>query len=378
MCIRDRYKMELISQVTIDDSVYLATELIETAKKNEKLKDKRRKKQFSKILNDSKTLETTMHLTDEVMRISSPRASGKILQAINKKVTLKGLGLIDFLGLKALILFSYIIPSFSKVIVKTRVKLDSSGIISNSDRKKLQKYINTRKEKDIDINLNVLGEAVLGEEEADKRFEEILSVMELEETTYISVKISAIVSQLKEADHKGSVNRVSKKLRVIYKKAIKENVFVNLDMEEFRDLAVTVDVFKKLLDEEPFQKLYAGIVLQAYLPDSHSAFQDLVSWSEKRHQKSGGRIKVRIVKGANLSMERTEAELNGWKAGPYETKEEVDASYARLINNAINPNIKDFLTIGIASHNLFHVSFAQTIASLRAVSYTHLTLPTKA
>ena len=76
--------MELISQVTIDDSVYLATELIETAKKNEKLKDKRRKKQFSKILNDSKTLETTMHLTDEVMRISSPRASGKILQAINK------------------------------------------------------------------------------------------------------------------------------------------------------------------------------------------------------------------------------------------------------------------------------------------------------
>ena len=357
--------MELISQVTIDDSVYLATELIETAKKNEKLKDKRRKKQFSKILNDSKTLETTMHLTDEVMRISSPRASGKILQAINKKVTLKGLGLIDFLGLKALILFSYIIPSFSKAIVKTRVKLDSSGIISNSDRKKLQKYINTRKEKDIDVNLNVLGEAVLGEEEADKRFEEILSVMELEETTYISVKISAIVSQLKEADHKGSVNRVSKKLRVIYKKAIKENVFVNLDMEEFRDLAVTVDVFKKLLDEEPFQKLYAGIVLQAYLPDSHSAFQDLVSWSEKRHQKSGGRIKVRIVKGANLSMERTEAELNGWKAGPYETKEEVDASYARLINNAINPNIKNFLTIGIASHNLFHVSFAQTIASLR-------------
>ena len=129
--------------------------------------------------------------------------------------------------------------------------------------------------------------------------------MELEETTYISVKISAIVSQLKEADHKGSVNRVSKKLRVIYKKAIKENVFVNLDMEEFRDLAVTVDVFKKLLDEEPFHELYAGIVLQAYLPDSHSAFQDLVSWSEKRHQKSGGRIKIRIVQGANLSMERT-------------------------------------------------------------------------
>ena len=35
--------MEIISQVTIDDSVYLATELIEIASKKVKPKDKRRK-----------------------------------------------------------------------------------------------------------------------------------------------------------------------------------------------------------------------------------------------------------------------------------------------------------------------------------------------
>ena len=70
----------------------------------------------------------------------------------------------------------------------------------------------------------------MGEEEADKRFKEILSVMELEEVTYISVKISAIVSQLKEVDHDGSVRRVAEKLRKIYSKAIEEKVFVNLDI----------------------------------------------------------------------------------------------------------------------------------------------------
>ena len=98
----------------------------------------------------------------------------------------------------------------------------------------------------MDVNINILGEAVLGEEEADKRFNEILSVMELEEVTYVSVKISAIVSQLIEADHDGSVNRVAEKLRKIYSKAQKESVFVNLDMEEYRDLEVTIDVFKTL------------------------------------------------------------------------------------------------------------------------------------
>ena len=357
--------MELISQVTIDDSVYLATELIEIASNKEKLKDKIRKKQFSRILNNSKTLQTTMHLTDEVMRISSSKASGKILRDISKKVTLKGLGLIDFIGLKLLIVISNILPAFTKYIVETRVKLDSRGIILRSDRSKLTKYIQERKKEDIDVNINVLGEAVLGEEEADKRFNEILGVMELAEVTYISVKISAIVSQLKEVDHEGSVNRVAEKLRAIYTKALEENVFVNLDMEEYRDLEVTIDVFKKLLDEENFENLYAGIVLQAYLPDSHLAFQDLITWAKRRYEKTGGRVKVRIVKGANLAMERTEAELNGWKAGPYESKEEVDASYARLINTAISSEVREFLTIGVASHNLFHIAFAQTLAEIR-------------
>ena len=128
--------MELISQVTIDDSVYLATDLIELAQKKEKTKDRRRKKQFSRILNNSETIETTMHLTDEIMRVSSPNAAGKILRDINKKVTLKGLGFIDFLGLKALILISNIFPGFARYVVKTRVKLDSKGIISNSERNK--------------------------------------------------------------------------------------------------------------------------------------------------------------------------------------------------------------------------------------------------
>ena len=102
------------------------------------------------------------------------------------------------------------------------------------------------------------------------------------------------------------LSRVAEKLRKIYSKAQEENVFVNLDMEEYRDLQVTIDVFKKLLDEESFEKLYAGIVLQAYLPDSHAAFEDLIAWAKRRHEKTGAKIKIRVVKGANLAMEKTE------------------------------------------------------------------------
>ena len=74
----------------------------------------------------------------------------------------------------------------------------------------------------------MLGEAVLGEEEADKRFNELLNLMELDEVDYISVKISAIVSQIIPSDLKGSCERVAQKLRVIYRKSLKNNCFINL------------------------------------------------------------------------------------------------------------------------------------------------------
>ena len=107
-------------------------------------------------------------------------------------------------------------------------------------------------------------------------------------------------------------------------------------MEEFKDFEITLDVFKQLLMEEEFKNLYAGIVLRAYLPEAHSAFDDLLSWSQKRYETYGSKIKIRFVKGANLAMERTEAELHGWNPAPYNTKAEVDASYSRLINIALS------------------------------------------
>ena len=40
-----------------------------------------------------------------------------------------------------------------------------------------------------------------------------------------------------------------------------------LDMEEYRDLHLTIAVFTRLLEQPKMQHLEAGIVLQAYLPD---------------------------------------------------------------------------------------------------------------
>ena len=107
----------------------------------------------------------------------------------------------------------------------------------------------------------------------------------------------------------------------------KAQKFVNLDMEEYKDLHLTKELFKKVLSEEEFFTFPAGIVLQAYLPDSHNLQKELTEWALDRFHKGGAPIKIRIVKGANLAMEQVEASLRGWPQAPYTKKLDVDANY---------------------------------------------------
>lgn len=163
-------------------------------------------------------------------------------------------------------------------------------------------------------------------------------------------------------------NNIAERLRELYRKAIEYPYtredgiqvakFVNLDMEEYKDLHLTVDVFKMVLDEKEFQKYPSGIVLQAYLPDSQDIQKDLTEWAKKRVAKGGAPIKIRIVKGANLANEQFEASLRGWHQSPFTSKVDVDANYKRMLIYGCIPENARAVHLGIASHNLFDIAFA--------------------
>jgi RHH-type proline utilization regulon transcriptional repressor/proline dehydrogenase/delta 1-pyrroline-5-carboxylate dehydrogenase len=144
--------------------------------------------------------------------------------------------------------------------------------------------------------------------------------------------------------------------------------FVNLDMEEYRDLHLTVDVFQQLLDEDEFRDLSAGIVLQAYLPDSWAVQQLLVEWARERVANGGAPIKIRLVKGANLAMEQVEAALRGWPQAPYHNKLDVDANFKRMLEFGTRPEHARVARLGVASHNLFDIAYAMLLRQLRGVN----------
>ncbi len=178
-----------------------------------------------------------------------------------------------------------------------------------------------------------------------------------------TVKISAICANLDVLAEQDSLARIEERLTDLYRAArdAMPRTFVNLDMEEYRDLELSLRSFMTVLDRPEFDDLEAGIVLQAYIPDSHAALHTLVDWANKRYARTGTGIKVRLVKGANLAMEHVEAEIHDWQPAPYPTKADVDASYKAMLEYALLNATPGALRIGAASHNLFEVAWALTL-----------------
>lgn len=220
------------------------------------------------------------------------------------------------------------------------------------------------------LNINLLGEAVLGDGEADRRLEGITELVKRPDVDYVSVKISAIVSQLSMWAFDETVERVVERLAPLYDLAAHgvNPTFVNLDMEEFRDLDLTIDIFQQLLDRPSLRNYEAGIVLQAYLPEALPALERLTTWAKRRRAAGGAGIKVRVVKGANLAMERVDAALHDWPVAVLPSKRDSDANYKRVIEAALHPDRVDAVRIGLAGHNLFDIAWAWQLAEARGVA----------
>ncbi|OMH31262.1 bifunctional proline dehydrogenase/L-glutamate gamma-semialdehyde dehydrogenase [Tersicoccus sp. Bi-70] len=219
------------------------------------------------------------------------------------------------------------------------------------------------------LNINLLGEAVLGTAEAGRRLEGTAKLLARDDVDYVSIKVSSTVSPTPLWAFDEAVADIVGRLTPLYRQAAgaAARKFINLDMEEYKDLRLTVAVFRAILDQPEFASLTAGIVIQAYLPDAIATIDELTDWAKQRVAAGGAPIKIRVVKGANLPMEHVEADLHDWPAATWPTKQATDANYKAILVRALTPENLAAVRIGVAGHNLFDVAFAWLLASARGV-----------
>lgn len=359
-------------------AIKLAANLLEAAHDQQSSREKRQASKIAGMMRDPAGKTMTMALSDQAFRSQNPiRINDQIRHLI------EGYGVPSyFSGWEQVALelgtrIGEYIPHLVVPLVVAKLRAETSNVILPGEEDPLKSYLKKRRDSGTRLNLNHLGEAILGEDEAAHRLTAYQELLKRPDVEYISVKISSIFSQINLVAFDQTLEKIKVRLRTLYRTAMQHRYtlpdgktlpkFINLDMEEYGDLHLTVAAFQQVLDEPEFLSYRAGIVLQAYLPDSHAEQIKLTDWAQRRIAAGGAPIKIRIVKGANLAMEKVEASLHGWEQAPYYSKADVDANYKRMVLYGCEPERARAANLGIASHNLFDIAFGLTARAAQGV-----------
>ncbi|WP_445996556.1 bifunctional proline dehydrogenase/L-glutamate gamma-semialdehyde dehydrogenase [Okibacterium fritillariae] len=322
--------------------------------------------QLAGVLKDPNGLDFTVGFVDGVVRPEDLTVAARNLARLAPKVPaflpVPMRAAVRLGGIAAPILPGVVIPIARKVLRQM-----VSHLIVDATDQKLGAAIAKIKRDDVRLNVNLLGEAVLGQKEASRRLAGTHALLARDDVDYVSIKVSSTVNPHSPWAFDEDVDHVVESLTPLFERAAAASTpkFINLDMEEYKDLDLTIAVFTRILDKPEFHDLEAGIVLQAYLPDALSAMMRLQEWAATRRATGGAAIKVRIVKGANLPMEQVEASLHDWPLATWGSKQDSDTNYKRVVDYALHPDRVKNVRIGVAGHNLFDIAFAWLLAGRR-------------
>src|SRR6266513_1727669 len=219
-----------------------------------------------------------------------------------------------------------IVPWVSGQLLRWNVSGMARQFIAGRNPKDVMKTLRKRRAQGIGFTVDLLGEAVVSEQEAGGYATRCLELLEhlcretrgwtdplgknteLFPVVNLSVKIFALYSQMNPADPADAIAHLAPKLRPILRRAKQLGAFVNFDMESYAHKNTTLELFKTIFTEKEFKDWpHVGIVIQAYLRDSEADLRDLIEWGRARGTRSAGRL----VKGASWDYETLKSRQNG-------------------------------------------------------------------
>ncbi|WGH83580.1 proline dehydrogenase family protein [Auritidibacter ignavus] len=327
-------------------------------------------KLLSQVLAHPTGLDFTVGFVDRVIRTEDTKAAAKALNELGD-IAPDTLDALDRAQIKAGSALGRLMPDIVVPVARRRMRSMVGHMVVDARDKQFGKAVKEIKKQGNRLNINLLGEAVLGEDEATKHLEDTVRLLRRDDVDYVSIKASSIASQISMWGYEETVDYVVNRVTDLYLEAAKAPAgtkFINMDMEEYQDLRLTIAVFKRLLSKPELKNYEAGIVIQAYLPDALGAVQELAEFANERVENGGAGIKIRLVKGANLAMETVHADIQDWPLATCESKEATDANYKRVLYWLLTQERMRGVRLGVAGQNLFDIAFAHLLGRERGVT----------
>ena len=262
--------------------------------------------------------------------------------------------------------------------VSTAVETLAHKYIAGENIKQALKTLERLRKDKMAFTLDLLGEAVITEAEAQSYLDRYLELMAqlvaaaktwtpiaaIDQTedgeiarVQVSVKLTAFYSQFDPLDAQGSEERVRDRIRILLRRAQELGAAVHFDMEQYAYKDLTLSILKQLLMEQEFRsRTDLGITIQAYLRDSEQDVRDLIAWAKQR----GYPLTVRLVKGAYWDQETIKAAQKDWPQPVYNNKTATDANFETITQLLLENH--EYLYSAIGSHNVRSQAHAIAIA----------------
>lgn len=263
--------------------------------------------------------------------------------------------------------------------IRTNIENMALQFIIGNTISKTVKNLNRLRRKNFAFTLDILGEATVSEKEADSYAENYIRLLEgiqqaqsdwtalgtanstqdcpLGAKVNISIKPSALYSQINPVDVEGSVGHILDRLKPVYRKIVEMNGFMCIDTEMRKYKEITFELYRRLRSNSEFRDYcHLGLAMQVYLKSSDRDIDLMLEWSRQQRLP----ISIRLVKGAYWDYEIVVARQNGWPIPVYTNKAETDAAFERSAEKILRNH--DLCHFACASHNVRSVCSVMELA----------------
>ena len=209
-------------------------------------------------------------------------------------------------------------PGPVAAIVRRRIRAETRGVIIPAADPAFARHVAGRRGDGFAVNVNLLGEAILGDDEAAARLD---AAVRPDPPARRRLRLGEDLGAVRQPRRAGLRPRGRPHRRPPADRLRRRRGRSSRrcsSTSTWRSTATSTSPSTRSAGCSTSRRSAAcrpGIVLQAYLPDTHAVLDALLAWVAERHRAGGAPVKVRLVKGANLAMEHVDAELGGWTAG---------------------------------------------------------------
>src|SRR5215468_3875698 len=201
-------------------AVELAAALLREARAGQTAEEHAQARRLARMMADPHGKELTIALTDQAFRSRrSERIADQLAYLLERYGAPRFMEWWERVGLLLGGVMGHYLPSLVVPPIVARLRHETESLILPGEEEALGRYLAERRRSGVRLNLNLLGEAILGEGEAARRLEAYLALLAHDDVEYISVKVSSVFSQINLVAFRHTMERVKAPLRVLYRQA---------------------------------------------------------------------------------------------------------------------------------------------------------------